>query len=195
MANIVTPEFRVSYPNVFKPKLNKLSNKEEFSLVALFPKGADLSKLKAAVKEVIEKEWGKDPAKWPKNLKTPFRDQGEREKEDDVTGKMVMPAGYEKGAIFINLKAKSRPGVVDAQVQPILDESQFYAGCWARASVNPYAYDVSGSRGVSLGLNNIQKTRDGDSLGGKTKAEDDFAPIEGAATPAAVSADAASLFS
>lgn len=192
MAMTRTPKFRVSYPNVFKSKLNDLNGKQEYSVVALFPKGADLSVLKKAAEEAITKKWGADRKKWPANLRTPFRDQGERAKIDEVTGKEVLPAGYEKGAIFINLKSSVKPGLVDQAVNPITDEVQFYAGCFAYATVNAYAYDQKGNRGVSFGLGNLQKASDGDSLGTRTKPEDDFAPIDGVAE--SQGANATSLF-
>lgn len=197
MANVVTPPFRVSYPNVFKPQLNKLSNKSEFGLEALFPKDADLSKLKKAAQEALEKKFGADRTKWPKQLKTPFRLQDEKEKEDEATGKKVMPPATEKGAIFMRFKSAQRPAVVDQNVQQILDETQFYPGCWAVASVNAYAYDQAGNRGVAFGLVNIQKVKDGDPLGGRTRAEDDFAPVAGAGTEDGVAAtgSATDLFS
>jgi hypothetical protein len=175
MASVITPKFRVSYPNVFKPKKNDLSGKEEFSIVALFPKGADLSKLKAAAQKAITDKWGPDKDKWPKNLRTPFRDQAEKVKE--VDGKRVLPPGHEEGGIFLNLKSSQKPGVVDQNVQDIIDTSQFYAGCWAVASVNAYAYDQKGNRGVSFGLGNIQKVADGDPLGNRARPEQEFAPI------------------
>lgn len=178
MGNVLTPEFRVSYPNVFTARKNDLNGKDEYSVVALFPKGADLSKLEAACKEVMEEKWGKDSSKWPRPLRSPFRKQDEKEKE--IEGKMVMPAAHEKGAIFLNLRSQQRPGVVDHQVQDIIDQSQFYAGCWAKATVRPYAYDMKGNRGVAFGLQNIQKTKDGDPLSGRPTAQDDFAPIQGA---------------
>ena len=194
MPNVMTPEFRVSYPAVFKAKKNDLNGKDEYSIVMLFPKGADLSKLIQAAEACIAEKFGADKNKWPKQMRNPFRDQGEREKLDEATGKMVLPAGYEKGAIFITSKSEQRPGLVDAQVQDIVDTSQFYAGCFARATLRPYFYDNKGNRGVSFGLGNIQKTRDGDPLTGRTRAQDDFAPIEGA-TESAGGASAASLFS
>lgn len=172
MANTMTPEFRVSYPHVFKPQKNDLSGEMEYSLVALFPKGADLSKLKEAAQQAIVDKWGADKSKWPSNLRSPFRDQGERKKDG------VLPAGYEEGAVFINMKSKQKPGVVDQNVQDIIDETQFYAGCWARATVRAYAYDQKGNRGVAFGLRNIQKLRDGEPLGGRTRPEDDFEPID-----------------
>jgi len=172
---VMTPEFRVSFPNVFKPKKNELSGEDEYSVQALFPKGCDMSGLKAAAEAAVVKKWGADKSQWPSNLRTPFRLQDERAKV--VEGKKVMPPGHEEGAIFLNLKSKQRPGVVDKSVQPIIDETEFYSGCYARATISAYAYDAKGNRGVAFGLGNIQKTRDGEPLGGRMKAEDEFAPI------------------
>lgn len=180
MSKVLTPVFRVSYPNVFKPKHNDLSGKDEYSLVALFPKGADLTPLKKAAEEAVIKKWGENKAKWPKKLKLPFRDQADREKEDENTGKKFLPPGYEAGAVYMNLKSSQRPGVVNQKVEDIIEESEFYAGCWARATINAYAYDQAGNQGVAFGLGNIQKVKEGDPFGGRTKATDDFAPIAGA---------------
>lgn len=182
MANVITPVFRVSYPNVFKPQLNKMSGQEEYSLVALFPKGADLTALKQEAQRALEEKFGKDQKSWPKNIKTPFRDQAERAK--NVDGKEVLPAGHEAGAIFMNLKSKQRPGLVDGlnKNEDIISESDFYAGCYAKASVRAYAYDQKGNRGVSFGLQNIQKVKEGEPLTGKMKASDEFSPVEGGGT-------------
>lgn len=169
-----TPQFRVSFPNVFAPQKNQFNGKEEYTLVALFPKGADLTVLKKAAQAAIIAKWP-DESKRPKEIRTPFRDQAEKAKT--VDGKQVLRDGYEEGAIFMNLKSNKRPSVVDQNVQAILDESEFYPGCWAIASVNAYAYDVVGNAGVSFGLNNIQKVKDGDPLGGRSRPEEDFAPV------------------
>lgn len=174
---VLTPEFRVAFPKVFKAERNDLNGKDEYSLVALFPKGADLSKLKAAAKAAAEKKWGSDPKKWPKNLRDPFRDQGDREKEDDA-GNAYLPAGYEKGAFYLNLKSTKRPGLVNAQVQDIIDETDFYGGCYARAQVNAFAYDNKGNAGISFGLNHVQKLKDGESFGaGARNPSDVFQPV------------------
>lgn len=172
MGNVLTPVFRVSYPAVLKPKHNKLNDKMEYSVVALFPKGADMSNLKKAAQAALVEKFGADQKKWPKNLKTPFRDQGEKEKDG------ALPSGHEKGAIFMNLKSTQKPGVVNEQVEDIIDESDFYAGCFARATVRAYAYSQAGNAGVNFGLANIQKVKDGDPFGSRTRAEDDFQPIE-----------------
>lgn len=177
VAPINTPKFRVSFPNVFKARKNDLNGKDEFSVTAVFPKGTDLSVLKKAANDAIVEKLGADKSKWPKGLRNPIRDQAEREKE----GKL--PEGYEAGAFFINLKATQRPGVVDQNVQDILEERDFYAGCWAIANVRAYYYDQKGNKGVSFGLQNIQKVGDGDPLGGRVRPTDAFKPVEGASAP------------
>lgn len=180
--SLITPEFRVSYPQVFKPKLNDLNGKEEFSVVALFPPGADLKHLYAAAADAIAKKW---PNGKPANLKSPFRKQEERKREDGT-----MPEGYVEGGIFINLKSTRAPGVIDQRNQPIIDAEHFYAGCYAKASVSVFAYEARNkqgqvlSRGVSFGLNNIQKQRDGEPFSGRRKAEEEFEPVAGAAEDA-----------
>ena len=65
--------------------------------------------------------------------------------------------------------------ILDADCQPILDTSELYSGIYGRASINFYAFNTNGNRGIACGLNNLQKLRDGEPLGGKSRAEDDFA--------------------
>jgi hypothetical protein len=165
----------------------------EYAVVAVFPKGTDLSALKAAAQEACVDKWGADPKKWPKNLKNPFRKHEER--KDEETG--AMPEGYEEGGIFINLKSeKNKPQVVGPDKVEIRDESEVYPGCWLRASVNAYAYQhASGNAGVSFGLGNIQKVKDGDPLGNRTRAQDDFEPIAGTSANGLAAGSADDLFS
>lgn len=192
---IMTPEFRASYVKLLKPEKNNLNGKMEYSVVALFPKNADLSALKKVALDACIKKWGSDKSKWPQpnpvtgqgGVRSPFRDQAERGKKSEETGNVVLPPGYEAGAIFINFKCEQKPGVVDENVQDIIDSSKLYSGCWLRATVNAYAYANSGNAGVAFGLNNVQKVRDGEPMGGgRTRATDDFAPIAGTAPAAMV---------
>jgi hypothetical protein len=181
MDNVLTPKFRVSFPYVFrpqKPMANAASQDPKYSLTMLFPKGADLSVLKKAASDAVIEKWGAEKEKWPKNLRNPFRDQGEKEFE-----------GYEAGAIFVTATSKQRPGLVDAQVKDIIDEKDFYPGCYARASVRAFAYDQAGNRGVAFGLQNVQKLGDGEPLGGRTRPTDDFEPVAEDGKPAASAAE------
>lgn len=98
-------------------------------------------------------------------LKTPLRD-GDLERPDD-------PAYA--GSYFVNANATSAPGIVDADRSPILTRSEVYSGVYGRASISFYAFNSSGNKGITCGLNNLQKIRDGEPLGGKASAESDFA--------------------
>ena len=176
----VTPIFRVSWPFVFTPRKNELNTKEEifeYSLMSLF--GPEIV-LKNGLAKLIEchnnaliNKFG-DESKWPKNLRSPFRAMDEKAENG------IYPPGMSKGGVYMNLKSRQKPGVVDQNVQPILDETEFYSGCYAIAKVSAYAYDFAGNRGVSFSVINIQKVKDGDPLGGRTRPEDDFKAIEGA---------------
>lgn len=185
--SLITPKFRVSYPQVFQPRLNPLSNKHEYSVQAIFPPGTDFTKMQQALNQAGEAKWGPDKNKWPKSYRKPFR-QAEDRAETLEDGRVVFPPGFEAGAVYLNLKSTQKPAVVDASVNPILDSSEFYPGCWAVASVSAYAYDQAGNRGLNFGLNNIQKIADGDPLGGRMRAEDEFVAV-------ASNRDASSLFS
>lgn len=190
MSKLLTPKARLSYPNLFRAKAAAAGQEPKFSCALLFSPEAqatpEFAAMKAAAQAAAVEKWG--AGKIPAGLRNPFRDAGEKSDK----------AGYEAGWVFINVSSSQRPGVVQntsAGLQPIIDENEVYAGCWVIASVNPYAYDASGNRGVSFGLNNVMKVGEGESLGGRSRAEDDFAGI--AAPPAAAAggtATAASLF-
>lgn len=184
---LVTPEFRVAYPKVFKAERNDLNGNDEFSLVALFQKNTDLSALKKAVKDAAVAKFGD---KLPPNLRSPIRDGEEKRREDGS-----LPAGYED-AFFVNMKCQKRPGVVDASLQDIIDDSEFYGGCYARAQVHVAAYDQKGNKGVGIYLNNVQKLRDGDAFGkGRVSAAEAFEAAGGnAAAPAAKASTGADIF-
>ena len=62
--------------------------------------------------------------------------------------------------------------------QPIIDTSEVYSGVYGRASITFYAFNSNGNKGIACGLNNLQKIADGEPLGGKTRAEDDFADLD-----------------
>lgn len=178
MPEVKTPIFRVSYSRVFEAKLGELSGKMEYSLMALFQAGADLSALKKAATEAAKEMWG---PKLPKKLRSPFRDQAELEREVDVDGggtKLIMPEGCVKGAVFMNFKSYKQPAIVgpDGKTK-ILDEEEFYSGVWARAIVNASAYEVKGNAGVSFWVNYLQKIKDGEPLSGRRKIEDCFEPV------------------
>ncbi len=157
---LYTPVGRVSFPYVFEK--NDYNDPPKYELTLLFPPGTDLTELKNAARAAVKAKWGD---KVPKGLRSPFRDAAEKDGLD----------GYSPGWTFIAFRTTRRPGVVDANVQPIIDAEEFYAGCWARVTCNPYAYQRKGNCGVAFGLNNIQKMKEDESFQGGSRAEDDFA--------------------
>ena len=179
-----SPEFRASYVNVFQAKMNTLSNKMEYSVTALFKKGADLTPLMKACESAMIQRWGPDKSKWPANIRSPFRKQEERAKEGEL------PAGHEKGAIFCTFKTaenprQPKPGVFDQRNKKIeeVDQHRIYSGCWMIANVTAAAYPKKGVTGISPGvsfyLNGVQLVRDDDPISGRPQVEKAFAPIEG----------------
>lgn len=156
---------RLSYLNVWEPKSINGSD-PKYSVSVIIPKSdkktlnAIMKAIEAAKEEGTTKLGGKVPA----NLKTPLRD-GDVDRPDDPN--------Y-AGCYFINANSWDAPQVVDSKVQRILDRSEVYSGCYGKVSLNMYIFNVNGNRGVAAGLGNIQKLKDGEPLGGKSRAEDDF---------------------
>lgn len=164
--NVMTPKFRVSFPDVFKPGRADDGGQSKYGVTMLFEKGADLSALKAEAQRAGIDKWGPDVTKWPKGWKSPFKNQGDKDYD-----------GYVDGAICITAKSKQKPGLVNARNEDIIDESDFYAGCYARATVRAFAYENK-MKGIAFGLQNIQKLADGEPFSGRVKAQEDFEPVE-----------------
>ena len=166
---VVTNKVRFSYVNIFSRRAFRDGQDAKYSICLLIPKEdkAGLAKLTKAmdeaVQEGIKSKWG---GKTPKNLHLPLRD-GDEERAGEA-------AEYE-GMMFLNANSNTKPGIVDKDLNEILDPDEVYSGCWGRASINFFPYDSNGNRGVGVGLNNIQKLKDGERLGGsRASAEDDF---------------------
>ena len=168
---ITGPRTRWSYANVWDPKsINGGDPKYSVSLIIPKSDTKTIVKIEAAIQAAYEE--GESKLRGNSKtvpalsvLKTPLRD-GDRERPDDEA--------Y-RNSYFINANSATKPGIVDADRNPILDRSEVYSGVYGRASVNFYAFNSSGNKGIACGLNNLQKISDGEPLGGKSRAEDDFA--------------------
>ena len=168
---VITGVVRFSYANVWEPKsINGSAPKYSVSIII----GKNDTKTINDIKEAIKAAYNEGSARLKgnsrsvpalDNIKTPLRD-GDLERPDDDA--------Y-KGCYFINANSPKAPGIVDAALQPILERSEVYSGVYGRASINLYAFNSNGNKGIACGLNNLQKIKDGESLGGKARAEDDFA--------------------
>ena len=171
---ITGPDTRWSFANVWEPK-SVNGGTPKFSVSLIVPK-SDV-KTVAKIKAAIEAAYHEGEAKLKGSgksvpplaaIKYPLRD-GDIERPDD--------SAY-ANAYFINANATSAPGIVDADRNPILSRSEVYSGVYGRASISFYAFNSNGNKGIACGLNNLQKMRDGEPLGGKTSAESDFATEE-----------------
>ena len=166
---IITGMVRFSYANVWEAKsINGSDPKYSVSLIIPKEDKVTLKKIKTAIDEAKKEGVVKLGGKIPANLKTPLRD-GDVDRPDDEA---------DENSYFVNANSNMKPGIVDKGVQPILDQSEFYSGCYGRASLTFYAYNANGNKGIACGLQNLQKLEDGEPLGGRTIAEDDFEVVE-----------------
>ena len=171
---ITGPETRWSYANVWQPKAID-GGAPKYSVSLIIPKSdtKTIEKVRAAIQAAYDEGQGKLKGNGKSvppvsSIKTALRD-GDVERPDDEA--------Y-ANSYFINANSASAPGIVDAACQPIIDTSEVYSGVYGRASINFYAFNSNGNKGIACGLNNLQKIRDGESLGGKSRAEDDFADLD-----------------
>ena len=178
MAKVINPtkvitgvKTRWSYANVWQAKSIN-GGTPKFSVSLIIPKSD--TKTVTAVKKAIQAAYEEGQSKLKGSsksvpaltaIKTPLRD-GDAERPDDEA--------Y-KDCYFINANSATAPGIVDAARNPIIEHSEVYSGVYGRASINFYAFNSNGNKGIACGLNNLQKISDGEPLGGKTRAEDDFA--------------------
>lgn len=165
---------RWSYVNAWEPKsINGGAPKYSVSLIIPKSDTKTLKKIRAAIQAAYEEGQSKLKGNGRSvpalsALKTPLRD-GDAERPDDEA--------Y-ANSYFVNANSGTAPGIVDADRNPILERSEVYSGVYGRASINFYAFNSNGNKGIACGLNNLQKIRDGEPLGGKSRAEDDFAEAD-----------------
>jgi len=156
---VVTGLVRLSYLKVWEPETDD-KGKKKYKACILIPikDKATLKKIEAASEAAKLAKWPKPP----KGLKMPLRDGEEKDGEEF------------ESMMFLNASSMRRPGLLNAAREEILDQDEVYSGCWGKVSLNFYAYDVEGSKGVAVGLNAIQKLKDGDNLAGGGWSADDF---------------------
>lgn len=178
---LITPVFRVSYPNVFEAK-EDLSGRMCYSIQMQFPR-TDIKLLEP----LLAMAWASYCEKFPKKTgkhpdKITFKEFRELSPYTFVDGDVKFnESGNDsyQGMILVNAKSNSRPGLVGPDLQPIISVEDFYAGCFARASVSCFAYDKGANKGVAFNLNNVQKMKEGNKLSGSfIAAENEFSSLE-----------------
>lgn len=167
---VVVGPARFSYLHVWEPVAIGEGSDKKYSVSLIIPKNdtKSVNLVKSAIKNALNAGIGKFGGKKPTVYKNPLRD-GDAERPDDEA--------Y-KGCYFVNANCKTKPGVVNAQRQPITDQDELYSGCYGYASITFYAFNTNGNKGIACGLNNLMKTKDGEPLSGRATAEADFANID-----------------
>ena len=153
---VVTGVVRLSYANVWEPTSINGSN-PKYSVSLIIPKDDKdtLSRINKAIDNAIKAGASKFGGKIPNKaaLKLPLRD-GDTERDDEAY----------QNSYFLNANSTTAPQIVDRAVEPILDRGEVYSGCYTRVSINFYAFNSNGNKGIACGLGNIQKVRDGEPL-------------------------------
>ena len=181
----VTPKFRLSFPHLFKAsKASKDPNaKAQYSITMLIPKEpqAGIKPFVDALTKAKTLQWG-PKEKWPKGLRSPISDGDgdEHETRDGYAGHWVVKASTNEEF--------GKPFVVDADKNEILQESDIYAGCFARASITAGAYD-NVQKGVKFYLHGVQKLGDGKPFAKRITADDAFGPVDSIADTSDEEAD------
>lgn len=179
---ILTPEFRVSYPHVFKAQAMPGSkNDPKYSITMLFPKDGDMKLIQQAITQAKITKWGPNKSAWPTEIASPVGNGDGPAGKNKKTGEPL--EGYAGHWIMkASTSEDQKPGVVDENVKPIIEPGKFYAGCYARAYVFAYVWEFpknSGKFGVGFILDHVQKLRDGKSFAGKKPADQVFQPVGG----------------
>jgi len=164
---ITTGEVTFCYVNLLKPTAMKEGDALKYNVAIVIPKSdtKTIDKIKAAIEAATQVGLATLGGKVPAKLAIPLRD-GDTDRPDDAAF---------AGCMFINAKSTNPPGIVDANLEPIIDPNEIYSGMIGRASINFYAYNQAGSKGIAAGLNNVQKLKAGTRLSGGSTPEDDFA--------------------
>ena len=173
---VVTGKVRFSFVNVFEPRAFGEGMDAKYSVMLLIPKSdvGTIDRIRKAIDAAAQKGLRtKFGGKLPAVLKTTLKDADKDTNQDGEVFKDVWD--YTAGHYILNVSSKNQPQIVDANLNPIINPVEFYSGCYGRASINFFAFNTNGNKGISAGLNNLQKLEDGEPLGSFSTAEQDFA--------------------
>jgi len=169
---VITGLVRFSYLHAWHPVAIDEGGEAKYSASLIIPKDdkETLDKINAAIESVKAVVKSKNAGKLPAKFKLPLRDGDEERPDDEAYA----------NSYFLNANCKTKPGIVgpmkdkDGKWLPITNEDELYSGCYGRASITFYAFDTKGNKGIACGLNNLQKIKDGEPLGGRSSADNDF---------------------
>lgn len=167
--DVTTGIGRISYPHLFQPEAAPGQTEPKYSVTLLIPKTDTATKaaldaaIQAAIREGVKGYTGTI------TLSKPVVNDGDGPRPNG------QPYGPEcKGMWVVKAKSRNKPQVVDGQIQPIIDPTQMYAGCYGRVAGYMRAYAMAGTTGVSFILNAVQKTGDGEPFGAPAPTAEDM---------------------
>jgi hypothetical protein len=175
---VTTGKVRISFPVLFKARQQRNDAGEpqgdpKFSLLLLIPKENDGGTL-AAMREAQKVALASFKERFGKNAPRDYDTIHDCDEEDDLEAYPERAGHYR-----VNVSSKRAPGVVDVLKRPITDETEVYSGAYVRVSLDCYPYSGQQNKGVTFGLNHVQKLEDGEALGGvATSAEDAFDDLD-----------------
>lgn len=167
--SITTGVVRASFVHVFQPQTPPGGGEPKYQITLLIPQNdtQTLNALNAEIERVKQanaQQFGGQMT----GLKIPLYD-----------GDGAMPSGGSwgeecRGHMVLRASSKDQPAVVDTNMQPVLNPSDIYSGCYVRASVNFFTYNQPMNKGVGCGLNAVQKISDGEPLANRVTPEEAF---------------------
>lgn len=159
---VVTNRARAGFAKLFRPD----PENDKYSVTLIFDGAKDVANLKENVKNFLA-----DQGVPTKGLEMPWKSGDEKADKDEA---------YEdlRGKTLVNCKTKFQPAIVDQKRQPILEENEFYSGCYCKAVISPYLWEYKKRKGVSFNVIAVQKVADGDRFGGSVNPEDYFEVVE-----------------
>lgn len=170
---VLTGPVRLSYANVWEPRVPKSGGKPVYSASLIISKDDDktLRAIKAKIKAVLTNpkviaDVGGSANIHSKRLHIPLRDGDAKDPKDEAY----------TNSYFINTKANEgwRPKIFDRHGNEIIDKAEVYSGCYVRAVIRFFGYNKNGNFGIGASLVALQKWKDGDALGGVSVSASDF---------------------
>ncbi|WP_410512073.1 DUF2815 family protein [Paenibacillus sp. BR2-3] len=168
---VTTGQVRLSFVHLFQPHANQPGQEPKYSTTILIPKTdvATKQRIDAAVQAAFNKgvaaTWG---GARPPQPKMPIWDGDGVRQNGDAFGPEC------RGHWVLTASSKQQQAIVDANLNPIINQSEVYSGIFARVNINFFPYSANGNRGVGAGLGPVQKLSDGEPLGGRISAEQAF---------------------
>lgn len=175
---VTTDRARLSYTHLFEPYANNPGQEAKYSVTVLIPKSDIATKQRidaavtAAKQQGVAKKWN---GVMPPVVATAIHDGDGVRPNGEAFGEEC------KGHWVFTASSKQAPQVVDANLNPVINQTDVYSGCYARVCVNFFPYNSNGKRGVGIGLQAVQKLEDGEPLGGRISAAEAFGAPMGAA--------------